>query len=140
VQGLSTVVVASAGNDATCQPCYPAAFENVVAVAALGPGGPAGFSNYGNWVRACAPGVDLVSTFFTNAQGPEPAPAGYPEPDKYVGWARWSGTSFSGPVVVAALAREMQWYGLSASDAVARVIDAPALFRIPLFGTAVNLQ
>jgi hypothetical protein len=34
----------------------------------------------------------------------------------------------------------MQCYGLSASDAVAHVIDAPGLFRIPLFGTAVNLQ
>jgi subtilisin family serine protease len=140
VQGGGTVVVASAGNDGTCRPCYPAAFDEVIAVAALGPGGPAGFSNYGDWIRACAPGVDLVSTFFTHAQGPEPAPGGYPEPDIYLGWARWSGTSFSAPVVVGALAREMQCYGLSSSDAVADVIDAPALFRIPLFGTVVNLQ
>jgi Subtilase family len=140
VQALGTVVVASAGNDSICRPCYPAAFHDVIGVAAVGPSGPAGFSNYGDWVRACAPGVDMVSTFFTDTTGPEPAPAGYPEPDDYLGWTRWSGTSFSAPVVVAALAREMQCYGLSASDAVAHVIDGPALLRIPMFGTVVNLQ
>jgi hypothetical protein len=140
LRARGTVVVASAGNDATQRPCYPAAFDDVIGVAALGPSGPAVFSNYGDWVQACAPGVDLVSTFFTKTQGPEPAPAGYPEPDKYKGWACWSGTSFSAPVVVAALAREMQRYGLSSSEAVARVIDAPGLFRIPSYGTVVNLQ
>jgi subtilisin family serine protease len=135
-----TVVVASAGNDATWRPCYPAAFDDVIGVAALSPTGPAMFSNYGDWVQACAPGVDLVSTFFMDVQGPEPAPTGYPEPDRYLGWTRWSGTSFSAPVVVAALAREMRNYELKANEAVARVIDAPGLFRIPSFGTVVNLQ
>ncbi len=139
IQTAGTVVVASAGNDSICRPCYPAAFDGVVSVAALGPGGPAGFSNYGDWVQACAPGVDIISTFFTNTAGPEPAPPGYPEPDEYAGWARWSGTSFSAPTVVAALAREMQIYGITPAEAVANVVNAPTLLRIPLFGTVVNL-
>jgi hypothetical protein len=139
IQTAGTVVVASAGNDSICRPCYPAAFDGVISVGAVGPAGPAGFSNYGDWVRACAPGVDIISTFFEDAPGPEPAPPGYPEPDTYKGWARWSGTSFSAPTVVAALARQMQIYDVTPADAVAAVVDAPTLMRIPLLGTVVNL-
>jgi hypothetical protein len=138
IQSKGTVVVSSAGNDSTCRPSFPAAFPGVVSVGAIGPGGPAPFTNYGPWIRACAPGVDIISTFFTVFQGPEPAPPGYPEPDRFEGWALWSGTSFSAPMVVAALAREMQ-HGLSAQDAVTRVVDAPGLLRIPDLGTVVNL-
>jgi len=58
-----TVIVASAGNDGIPRPIYPAAFRNVVSVGALGPNGPAPFSNWGPWVRASAPGVDQLSTF-----------------------------------------------------------------------------
>ncbi len=92
------VVVASAGNDGTCEPMFPAALPGVVSVGAVGPDGPAFFTNYGPWVRACAPGVDLVSTFFRFA-GAEPAVGSAPDPDNFDGWAIWSGTSFSGPVV-----------------------------------------
>ena len=138
-QQKGTVVVASAGNDGICRPSLPAAFPDVVSVAALGPYGPARFSNYGPWVRACAPGVDIVSRFFTKFDGKEVAPAGGIDPDKFASWARWSGTSFSGPIVVAALARELQ-LGLTTAEAVERVIDAPGLLRIPDFGTVVNVQ
>jgi subtilase family protein len=134
-----TVVVSSAGNDAVCRPTYPAVIPGVIGVGALGPDGPARFSNYGPWVRACAPGVDLTSTFFTGFNGAETSTGGAPDPDLFDGWAVWSGTSFSAPVVVAALARHMQWFGGTAVDAVARVIDAPGLLRIPDLGTVVNL-
>jgi hypothetical protein len=83
--------------------------------------------------------VGVVSTFFTDVEGPEPAPPGYPEPDKFIGWACWSGTSFSAPVVVAALAREMQLYDQTAAQAVARVIDGPNLLEIPNFGMVVDI-
>ena len=89
-----TIVVASAGNDGTCQPTFPAAFRGVIAVGALGPFGPAHFTNYGHWVRACAPGVDVVSTFF------EADPNA--EAERFNGWATWSGTSFAAPAVVGA--------------------------------------
>jgi hypothetical protein len=131
LQEAKTVVVASAGNDATCRPSFPAAFPGVVAVGALGPRGPAHFTNYGPWVRACAPGVDVVSTFFT---GWEPR-QGDRELDE---WVRWSGTSFAAPAVVGALARAMSDGIPEARDAVERVIDDPCLFRIPGLGTVVN--
>jgi subtilisin family serine protease len=49
------VVVASAGNDATWLTAYPAAFPDVVSVAALDADGPADYTNHGPWVRARAP-------------------------------------------------------------------------------------
>ena len=52
--GPGTVVVASAGNETSARPQYPAALPNVVSVGALGPTGRAWFSNYGPWVDACA--------------------------------------------------------------------------------------
>ncbi|MEY2402927.1 MAG: hypothetical protein QOD38_478 [Acidimicrobiaceae bacterium] len=137
-QVRGTVVVASAGNDGTCRATFPAALPGVIGVAAIGPSGPARFSNYGPWVRACAPGVDMVSGFFTVFDGAGPAPAGGTDPDNFAGWARWSGTSFSAPVVVAALARELQ-HGLTSAQAVSRVIDAPGLLRLADMGTVVNL-
>jgi len=139
VQDAGMVVVASAGNAGTCTPVFPAAFPEVVSVGAIGPNGPAPFTNYGPWVRACAPGVDIVSTFFKGFQGSEPAPPSGTDPDNFAGWARWSGTSFSAPVVAGALARTMIADGCDAKTAVARVIDAPALMRIPNLGTVVNV-
>ena len=132
------VVVASAGNDATCLPTYPAALPGVVSVGAIGPSGPAPFTNYGRWVRACAPGVDLVSTFFSGFDGPEVSAPGQPDPDRFDGWARWSGTSFSAPIVVACLARTVYRTGCSPRQAVAQLIDAPGLGAMPWLGTVVN--
>ncbi|NAZ86571.1 S8 family peptidase [Kineococcus indalonis] len=130
-----TVVVASAGNDATCRPTLPAALPGVVGVGAIGPDGAAPFTNFGPWVRACAPGVDVVSTFFTRFDGTDTA---VPDPDRFTGWARWSGTSFSAPTVVARLARTVQTEGCLPSEAVARVVDAPGLGAWPGLGTVVN--
>jgi Subtilase family len=130
LQKNNTVVVASAGNDATCRPSYPAAFPGVVSVGALGPSGPAHFTNYGPWVRACAPGVDVVSTFFHWEPGPDDG--------DLKDWVRWSGTSFAAPAVVGALARAMGDGTFAAGEAVERVIDDPGLFRFPGLGTVVN--
>lgn len=140
IQALGVVVVASAGNDGTCRPPLPAALPNVVSVGAVGPNGPAAFSNYGPWVRACAPGVDLLSKYFTNYDGATPATADGVDPDRFEGWALWSGTSFSAPVVAGALARTMiADTACTARDAVARVVDAPSLMRIANLGTVVNV-
>ena len=138
VQDQGVVVVASAGNDGTCEPMFPAALPGVVSVGAIGPDGPAFFTNYGPWVRACAPGVDLLSTFFVFSGKGRPA-AGAQDPDNFDGWAVWSGTSFSGPVVAGALARTMMAEGCTAKEAVARVVDDPALLRLPGLGTVVNV-
>jgi len=139
LQARGVVVVASAGNDATCQPTYPAALPGVVGVGAIGPGGPAPFTNYGPWVRACAPGVDILSCFFNGFNGKAQPDADGVDADRFQGWALWSGTSFSTPVVVGALARVMREQNCTARQAVARVVDAPALMRIPNLGTVVNV-
>jgi len=137
LQTAGTVIVASAGNDATCVPTYPACLPGVIGVAAIGPLGPAPFTNYGQWVRACAPGVDVVSAYF-NKNGALPN-IGEGDPDDFKGWAKWSGTSFAAPAVVGALARDLQLNGGAPRDAVRRVIDNPELLRLRDLGTVVNV-
>jgi thermitase len=57
------VLVASAGNDGTSAPVYPAAYENCIAVAATDPGdGRLGNSGFGPWVDVAAPGAGILST------------------------------------------------------------------------------
>lgn len=131
------VIVASAGNEGSPEPHYPAAYDGVIGVGALGPDGPAPFTNYGEWVDACAPGVDLVSAFFAAFDGPQPT-VNTMDPDNFSGWATWSGTSFAAPVVVAALAREMVLGNCTAQQAVERLIHVPHALRIRCLGTVVT--
>ncbi|MBX7134319.1 MAG: S8 family serine peptidase [Fimbriimonadaceae bacterium] len=57
------VPVAAAGNENTNYPYYPAAYENVVSVAATNSSdNKAGFSNFGTWVDVAAPGTSLTTT------------------------------------------------------------------------------
>ena len=135
--GEGITVVGSAGNDASSRPQYPAFYDGVVSVAALGPNGPASFSNWGDWVRACAPGVDVPSSFWTFDSkvfgGPDE------ERERYDSWAAWSGTSFAAPIVAAAIAQTMKLRdGITANDAVQQLIDDPRAFRLPCYGTVVN--
>lgn len=131
----SSVVVASAGNDATSRRYYPAALPGVIAVAALDSGGRAAFSNFGGWVDACAPGVDVVSTFFTNFDDTDPDGSVV---DRYRGWASWSGTSFAAPRVAATIAEEMYLYGGSAADAWGR-LSHDRRYRAPDLGVVFNV-
>jgi subtilisin family serine protease len=110
-----TVVVAAAGNFNSCHEFWPAALEGVVSVGATYCGKRAWFSNFGPWVTACAPGVDIVSTFF-NFDGPGVPVAGY-DYDRYNWWATWSGTSFASPYVAAAIAQTMFEKGVTAEEA-----------------------
>jgi len=53
------VFVAAAGNAATTEPSYPAAFDEVLAVSAVDAGGKlASYSNHGDWIDLAAPGGD----------------------------------------------------------------------------------
>lgn len=61
--GKGVLLVAAAGNDNTAQKLYPAAYEEVIAVAATDEeDDPAYFSNYGDWIELAAPGVNIYST------------------------------------------------------------------------------
>ena len=99
----SRVVVAAAGNNARAREFWPAAFPQVIAVAAYDPqtGEPAGFSNHGPWVDVCAPGVGLRSCFVDGRR------SGDPDAPTFSGWASWSGTSFAAPLVAAEIARRV---------------------------------
>ena len=58
------VIVAGAGNDGTTVPFYPAAFDNVISVAAFDEDHRRpSFSNYGSWVDISAPGNVIMSTY-----------------------------------------------------------------------------
>ena len=63
----NSLVVVAAGNNGNSLPFYPAAFDNVLSVAATTPSdAKASFSNYGPTVDVCAPGSGIFSTIFDN--------------------------------------------------------------------------
>ncbi len=113
----NAVGVASAGNDGSSRPYYPAAMPNVIGVGGLAASGKAWFTNFGSWVDACAPAVDVVSTFFADfTESIDGQPFRH-----YDGWARWSGTSFAAPKVAAVIAQEMYLHGGDGTDAWKRL-------------------
>ena len=61
--GPDITFITCAGNDASCRPTWPAVDQHVIGVGTLHPVVPAPFTNYGPHVQACAPGVDVISTF-----------------------------------------------------------------------------
>ncbi|MGV8875229.1 MAG: S8 family peptidase, partial [Rhodococcus sp. (in: high G+C Gram-positive bacteria)] len=119
------VVVASAGNDATNRPCYPAAFSldppdasaaPLISVGANNPNGTeALFSNSGDWVTLSVCGAAVISTMPEFDAGANPLSrrpaAGSPrdretiDPDDFLGgFGVWSGTSFAAPIVAGRIA------------------------------------
>lgn len=80
----NVVLVAASGNDASDQPSYPAAYDEVLSVAAVDHRKErADFSNFGEHVDVSAPGVDIPSTYI------------------YSDYASLSGTSMACPHVAA---------------------------------------
>ncbi len=62
------LVIAAAGNDASRNKLYPAAYDEVIAVTATDLlDDPAIFTNFGQWVEVAAPGVRIYSTYWDNA-------------------------------------------------------------------------
>ncbi|MBO0841729.1 MAG: S8/S53 family peptidase [Nocardioides sp.] len=130
-----TLVVCSAGNDATARPMFPAAFAPwsdgrgpvaprrgvlpIVSVGALNPNGTTDtiFSNTGPWVRAYEIGAGVVSTFPPTFEGGyqpslETTYAGRKrtslDPDDFTGgFGTWSGTSFAAPILAGRFAQRL---------------------------------
>ncbi len=103
------VMVASAGNDGTSAPMFPAAFPEVVAVGALtADHQPADFSSFGSWVDCSCVGVGVVSTYVEGVVPPEPIPGRDDVEFGRDSFAVWSGTSFSAPQISGAIARLCQ--------------------------------
>lgn len=140
-QSKGCVVVASAGNDGTYLPTFPATLPGVISVASIDECGRAPYSNYGPWVVACAPGSEILSPFYHSINADQQPTPGAEKMhiNGFNGWATWSGTSFAAPVVVAAILRQMALHSQPAAEAAEVVINAPGLLKLPGLGTVVNL-
>jgi hypothetical protein len=124
IQALSdhkVQIVASAGNDGSEHPVYPAAFAvepgmSVVSVGALGsPTERAPFSNFGPWVREWWKGTNIVSCMPLTTVGigkkrvAAQAAAGAPDVSATGnGFAWWSGTSFAAAIYAGQLASQIR--------------------------------
>ena len=106
----------------------------MVGVGGLAANGRAWFSNFGSWVDACAPAVDVVSTFFNDFSEQLDGES----LRHYDGWARWSGTSFAAPKVAALIAQERYLNGGTPREAWQRLTSHQRL-RHPDLGTVFNV-
>jgi hypothetical protein len=117
---------------ASDKPVYPAAFPfpKVISVGALDgrrlipPGATpprAAFSNYGNWVKAYADGMQVLGPFvyFDETGGDV---YGLRPPQHFRAWARWSGTSFAAATVSGRIAQTAIERGITGAQAAQAVL------------------
>ena len=141
LEGRDCVLVAAAGNDSSPAPFWPAASPWAVGVGALDRDGRvSSFSNHGVSADVYALGRNLVNAFpegrFTCQEAPN-------EGDVRVfrtGMARWSGTSFSAPVVAGLIAREIYTSGSTAHRAAHTVLAASEYRSDPAVGPVQALR
>ncbi len=108
------VMSASTGNDNVNISAYPAALSSVIAISAIDSlDYRASFSNYGNYVDMCAPGVSVYSSLAGDYE-----------------WGRWSGTSFSAPMAAAVAALIISLDQSLNSDGVSNLIKSTAITEL----------
>ena len=130
------LVIAAAGNEGSTRPCWPAAFRQVVSVAALTADlTPADWSSRGFWVDCSTVGEGILSTYPEGVESPELDP----QPDSFGAdaWAVWTGTSFAAPQIAGAVARIAGERGITAREALRELLLGGR--QIPDFGIGVAI-
>ena len=117
------VLVAAAGNQSATTPFWPAAFPWCVGVGSMARDGQrrSWFSNHGAWVDVYAPGEEIVNAY---AHMKYKTIVDGDVRDTSAGIVKWSGTSFSTPIVTGLIAARMSRTGENARQAADALLAA----------------